>query len=206
MKKSLTRIIPVGFVLIVCMAVIGCRSAKPPIAFYTLTSVEAGHVTEIDQNAFKNISIGIGPVKFPEVLDRPQIVTRPYLNRIELSEFNRWGGDLRQDFLDVLTQNISIITGSDQVFKYTSSVNLKPFYRITLDVHQFDGRLGESVLLNVSWVLTINQASPEQQIFKKSVIKQPISGKGYEALVDAQSEAIKILSREIVDEIKRAGI
>ena len=206
MKKSLTLIIPVGFALIVCFSLAGCRSATPPIDFYTLTSVDAGQMSDIDRTAFKNISIVIGPLKFPEVLDRPQIITRPSPNRIELSEFNRWGGDLRQNFLDILTQNISIITGSDQIIKYTSSVNQTPAYRIILDVHQFDGRLGESVLLNVSWVMTINQAGSEQQIYKKSVINQPMSGKGYDALVEAQSNAVKELSKEIVYEIKRAGI
>ncbi len=204
MKKTLTRMILVGFALIFCMTVIGCRSASPPVAFYTLASVDASLPADMEQNDLKNISIGIGPVKFPEVLDRPQIITRPSPNRIELSEFNRWGGDLRQDFLDVLAQNISIITGSDQIFKYTSSVNQTPAYRITLDVHQFDGLLGESVLLNVSWAVIASGPNPVNNIMKRSFIKQPVAGNDYEAMVKAQSEALKMLSQEIVDELKRS--
>ncbi len=202
MRNTIKRSIPVALVF-VCISVIGCRSASPPVAFYSLTSLDAENMKDNDQAASKNMSIGIGPVNFPEVLDRPQIVTRLSPSRIEFSEFNRWGGDLRLDFLDVLAQNISIITGSDQIFKYPVSGNLEPAYHVVLDVHQFDGRLGESVVLRVSWALKKNQATPAQQILIKTVINQPVSGNGYEALVNAQSEAINILSREIASAIKK---
>lgn len=208
MRNTLKRFIPVGLVF-VCMSVIGCRSASPPVAFYTLTPVPVAQVPETgdtNQDAFKNISIGIGPINFPTVLERPQIVTRPSPNRIELSEFNRWGGDLRQDFLNVLAQNISMISGSNQVFKYSLSDNIEPSFRVKLDVHQFDGGLGEYVLLNVSWVLIESGGNhPVNNVIKRSVIKQPMVGNDYDAMVKAQSEALKTLSHEIVDELKRAG-
>jgi len=204
MRKTLTQLIPVGFVLFVTLAVIGCRSYSPPVSFYTLTPV-AAKMSDSDQDALKDISIGIGPITFPKTLERPQIVTRPTANTLILSEFDRWGGDLKQDFLNVLTQNISMMTGSDQVFKSPLSDGLKPAYRVTLDVYQFDGRLGESVVLNVSWVLKNTQAGTIHSVFKKSVIRQVVSGNGYDALVQAQSDAIKTLSRAIVDEIKLAG-
>ncbi len=207
MRNTLKRFIPVTLVF-VCMSVIGCRSTSPPVAFYTLTPVPVTQVSEADdanQDALKNISIGIGPVNFPTTLERPQIVTRPSPNRIELSEFNRWGGDLKQEFLNVLAQNVSIISGSEQVFKYALSDNIKPSFRVKLDVHQFDGSLGETVLLNVSWVVIESGANPVSKVIKRSVIKQPVDGNDYEAMVTAQSEALKTLSHEIVDELKRAG-
>lgn len=202
MRHTLKRFIPVALVF-VCMTVIGCRSASPPVTFYTLTPVPVAQVPDSDKDALKNISIGIGPVNFPKTLERPQIVTRPSPNRIELSEFNRWGGDLKQDFLNVLAQNVSIISGSDQVFKYALSDNIKPSFRVKLDVHQFDGGLGEYVLLNVSWVVIESGANPVNNVIKRSVIKQPVAGNDYGAMVKAQSEAILILSREIVGEIKK---
>lgn len=207
MRNTLKRFIPVALVFI-CMTVIGCRSASPPVAFYTLSPVPIAQVPgadETNQDTLKNISIGIGPVNFPTALERPQIVTRPSPNRIELSEFNRWGGDLKQDFLNVLAQNVSIISGSEQVFKYALSGNIKPSFRVKLDVHQFDGGLGEYVLLNVSWVVIESGANPVNKVIKRSVIKQPVAGNDYDAMVKAQSEALKTLSQQIVDELKRAG-
>jgi hypothetical protein len=158
---------------------------------------------ETNKDVLKKISIGIGPVNFPVTLERPQIVTRLSPNRIELSEFNRWGGDLRQDFLNVLAQNVSMISESEQVFKYALSDNIKPSYSVKLDVHQFDGNLGKYVILNVSWMVIESGGRAVNKVIKRSVIKQPVSGNDYEALVNAQSEAILLLSQEIVDEIKK---
>jgi hypothetical protein len=201
MKKNIIFMVLAG-ALIACMTVGGCRSASPPVAFYTLTSLEATQMKDNDQDVLKNISVGVGPIQFPEVLDRPQIVTRRSPNRIELSEFNRWGGNLNQNFLDVLTQNISIYTGSDQIFRYPVLNNLEPAYRVVLDVHQFDGRPGETVVLNVSWAVIASGNNPANNMMKRSFIKQPVAGDDYDALVKAQSEAIKTLSQAIADEIK----
>jgi uncharacterized lipoprotein YmbA len=205
MRNILRLSIRFGFVLFICMTVIGCMRSTPPVSFYTLTPVSSEQVMGTDQNSLKDISIGIGPAKFPQMLDRPQIITRPTANTLKLSEFDRWGGDLKQDFLNVLTQNVSIIAGSNQVFTFPWSDSFKPAYRVALDVHQFDGRLGESVLLNVSWVLKNTQADAGHSVFKKSVIKQAVAGNDYNALVKAKSEALKTLSQAIVDEIKQAG-
>jgi uncharacterized protein len=205
MRNILRLSIRFGCVLLICMTVIGCMRSTPPVSFYTLTPVSSEQLIGIDQNSLKDIAIGIGPVKFPQMLDRPQIITRPSANRLELSEFDRWGGDLKQDLLNVLTQNISIIGGSNQVFAFPWSGSFKPAYRVVLDVHQFDGRLGDSVELNVSWMVKKNQTIPDSPVFRRSVIKQAVSGNDYDALVKAKSEALKTLSQAIVDEINRAG-
>lgn len=148
------------------------------------------------------LDIGVGPVEFPGFLDRPQIVTRESLYRIELSEFHRWAGSFSEDFLRTLAKNISTLMPADRVAVYPWTDQFAPNYRIQLTVEQFDGMFGEEVVLNVKWSVW-NQKDTKQAIFKHIRIKEPISAENYDALVAAQSRAIETLSQAIVVEIER---
>ena len=202
MKKIFTQVIPMGLMLFICMNVMGCQKHTPPVSFYALTPITKSEVVPDSEHTLKDITIGIGPINFPRTLQRPQIVTRPSANRLDVSEFHRWGGDLKQDFLNVLIQNISMMVGSNQVFKYPWSNTVEPKYRITLDVNQFDGRLGKSVLLNTIWEIKQGNPGSEKTEIKRSIIEQPVSGDDYNALVEAKSRALKMLSIEITDKIR----
>jgi uncharacterized lipoprotein YmbA len=183
MKNAFTHLIPMGLMVFICISVMGCQKNTPPVSFYALTPMTTSDVLPGGQQTFKDVTIGIGPITFPRTLQRPQIVTRPSANRLELSEFHRWGGDLKQDFLNILVQNISMIMGSNQVFKYPWSNSFEPRYRVTLDVNQFDGRLGGSVLLNIIWEIKQGELGNEKIEIKRSIIEQPVSGDDYNALV-----------------------
>jgi len=188
--------------MFMCISVMGCQKNTPPVSFYALTPMTTSDVSPGGQQTLKDVSIGIGPITFPQTLQRPQIVTRLSPNRLELSEFHRWGGDLKQDFLNIMVQNISMIMGSNQVFKYPWSPSFEPKYRVTLDVNQFDGRLGESVVLNSIWEIKQGKPGKEKTEIKRSIIEQPVSGDDYNALVEAKSKALKTLSIEITDKIR----
>ena len=45
-------------------------------------------------NITPGVIIGVGPVKFPEYLDRPQMVTKNKEGILKFDEFNRWGESL----------------------------------------------------------------------------------------------------------------
>jgi uncharacterized lipoprotein YmbA len=150
------------------------------------------------------LAIGIGPVEFPKFLDRPQIVTRKSQNQIEVSEFHRWAGSFPGDFSRVLAKNISILLPSDRVAVYPWGEQFSPTYRIKLDVEQFDGQLGERVVLEVTWMVT-DQEGTKKLVVRKSLIEEPVSDKTYEALVVAESHALATLSRTIVQEIRKLG-
>jgi uncharacterized lipoprotein YmbA len=190
-----------GFYVLSSLAVIfiGCRAASPPVTFYTLTSLPT-HVSTSGQISLKDMSIGIGPVRLPKLIDRPQIVTRPAPNKVELAEFHRWGGYLNQNVSKVITNNIAVLTGSNQVLTYPWPADYFPDSWIELDVHQFDGQLGGSVLLNVTWTLKL--AGNDELYVKRSVIRQQASGNDYESLVVAKSQILEKFSLLIVRELE----
>lgn len=191
------------FLMVLFIAVLfaGCRSSAPPVEFYTLSptneTTEKANIAGADQT----ISIGVGPVEIPNILDRPQIVTRTGPNKLKIDEFHRWAGRLEEDFARVLAQNISVLLATDQVAVYPWGVDFKPRYQVALDIRYFEGRWGQDVLLEVFWRVI----EPQKQttlLAKKSVIKEPFSAKDYETLISTKSRAVATLSRKIAREIQ----
>jgi uncharacterized lipoprotein YmbA len=180
----------------------GCRSAPSPTAFYTLISVTKMEPARQSPAPRLDLAVGIGPVQIPEYLDRPQIVTRTAPDRLTLSEFNRWGGSLRQDFPRVVAENVAALLGTDRVLAYPWGDRLDPGYRVALDVQRFDGELGGAVVLKVTWIVTGREGKAPIAV-RNSMIEESVSGKDYDALVAAQSSAVAVLSREIADEVRK---
>jgi uncharacterized lipoprotein YmbA len=178
----------------------GCAST-PPVQFYTLSPMSAGAG---GPRLASGGAIGIGPVVFPEFLDRPQIVTRSTSNQIQVDEFHRWGGSVQEDFSRILVQNLSSLLGSNRVHVYPSREQLDIDYRVALDVQQFDGRLGGGVVLNAVWTL-VDESTTEPVLVRRFEFTAPASGADYEALVAAHSAALAALSQEIAREIRRVA-
>ncbi|MGD8881780.1 MAG: PqiC family protein [Desulfobacterales bacterium] len=180
----------------------GCGSSSQRVEFYTLnplTGIQAKANTPVTD---QKLSIGVGPVEIPEILDRPQIVTRSGPNKLNIDEFNRWAGRLDESFAGVLAQNISLLLATDQVAVYPWQTDFKPRYRIALKIRYFEGQWGKDVLLEALWSVS-GQQSQRTSTVRKSVINEPLPPEpDYEALVAAHSRAIAQLSREIVKEIK----
>ena len=179
----------------------GCRSATQPLEFYTLTPLAVMSEEKKAGESEDTLAVGVGPVEMPKINDRPQIVTRIGPNKVNVDEFHRWAGSLYEDFLRVLTMNLSSLLRTNLVAAYPWEDYFNPDYRIFMEVHQFDGKLGENVVLDVTWVLTGREAR-KILIVRKSELKEPINGMNYEAFVSAKSRILANLSRQIAYEIK----
>ncbi len=200
MRNILHALTPCLIICLLTLMVTGCRTNTPPAAFYTLNALARMETEHPEQGPDSRIAIGIGPVQFPEVLKRPQIVTRSGPNRITVSEFHRWGGYLDQDFLRVLAENIAILMPANRVVTFPWKGQADPAYWIACDVQRFDGQPGDSLVLNLAWTIK-RRGSTEVLEVRRSNIQQPVPGKDYDALVSAHSMALEQLSREIVEAI-----
>jgi uncharacterized lipoprotein YmbA len=201
MTRTLLSAKIIGLILFAALMLIGCRGSAPPVEFYTLsatrTQTQANRIT-----AEKPVSVGVGPVVIPEVLDRPQIVIRTSPNKLQIDEFHRWAGRLDADLARVVAENISLKLPTEQVAVYPWDANFEPHYQVTLDIRYFEGRLGEDVLLDVVWKVIDLQKGATLRV-KKSVIKKPLADKTYETLIITKSKAVASLSDIIVNEINR---
>ncbi|MEE4377524.1 MAG: PqiC family protein [Candidatus Competibacteraceae bacterium] len=189
----------VGLLAFCVLTISGCGTT-PSAKFYTLSPLNAAQTENPARPV--DLPIGIGPVSFPEFLDRPQIVARTSSNQLEVDEFHRWGGSLQEDFSRVLVQNLSALLDTNRVHVYPSQEQLDLSYRVAIDVQQFDGRFGEGVTLNAVWTL-LDEQKIEPLLVKRFQFTAPTPASDYEALVAAHSEALAALSQDIAAEMVR---
>lgn len=186
--------------LIACLlaaALSGCFGHSQPIDFYTLAPLPR---TSGGTGAAPGTIIAVYPAVIPASIDRPQIVTRTDENQIVLSEFNRWGGTLKDEISRVLVENLGILLADRRASVMTDNLALDPTYLVAVTFNRFDGRLGDSVWLNAAWTVR-DQKGKKTLAVKTSILQEKISGPGYVELVAAQSRALGTLSREIAAEL-----
>ena len=185
-------------VVLAGLTVAGCASS-PPSKFYQLSPEPSRTAITRDAPLEKAEMIAVGPVRIPDYLDRPQIVTRAGKNELILSEFDRWAGSLEIDVSRVLVEDISRLLPAERF----SAVAWTPYlegqgtasYRVEVLVEQFDGTLGDSVLLKAQWTVIAKDRST--LLRRESLIREAMNGSGYDAVVGTMSGALGKLSSEI---------
>jgi uncharacterized lipoprotein YmbA len=152
--------------------------------------------TGADTDHSGQISLGIGPVRFPGYLDRQEIVIRAAQNRFDLFEYDRWAEPLDENFTRVLTQNLSVLLRTDQIVAYPWPIDKKPHYRVAIQVLRFEANSAREAELSVRWAV-IDETGKEAPDLKESRLTRPAKEKSIDAAVAALSETVADLSREI---------
>lgn len=181
----------------------GCAASKPS-RFYLLeplgASAGAESISPIDQS----VGIGLGPVTLPDYLDRPQIVTRNSENRVIIDEFNRWSESLQSSFSRVVAENLSVLLQTDRVALFPWPKAIDVTYQVIIQVHRFDGILGEKSTLEAQWYL-VQKKGEKVLASQRSSLSQRMDGASYDALVASQSRLAADLSREIAGAVRKIG-
>ena len=198
-KKSLVRSSLISVSLSLLMSW-GCASS-PASRFYTLSSLSRPAKAKAEQPLSQGPTIGVGPIRFPDYLDRPGIVTRSSANTIEIAEFDLWAGSLKEDFIRVLAENLSILLETDKMVLYPYIGAVPIDFRIGMNLNRFEGAPGDRVVLEAAWVV-LQGPDKKEGIVQKSEITEPVSGSDYQALAAAQSRAVEKLGREIAKAIQ----
>ncbi|MBW2411406.1 MAG: membrane integrity-associated transporter subunit PqiC [Deltaproteobacteria bacterium] len=174
----------------------GCRTSSPPVEFYTLMPVIDASEEKTEANVRENLSVGVGPMEMPKSIDRPQLVTRSAPNVLSVDEFHRWAGSLREDFIRALTANLAVLLKTDQITAYPWENYFLPDYRIFLDVHRFDGELGNQMVLDITCTITDREGRRALYVHK-SRIEEPLPDTDFGTLVSAKNKTIATLSRQL---------
>ena len=182
------------------LALAGCASSKPS-RYYVLSALNPTQSAKADLA----VSVGIGPIEFPEYLDRPQIVTRGSQNRLYLGEFDRWAEPLEQNFARVLAENLAALLSTDDVHQYPWKRSARLNYQIIVSVNRFDAVIGGDTVLNVRW--TVSDGDGRTIVPPRaSRIAKPAASADYEAIVQAGSRALEELSRQIAAAIQEIEV
>jgi uncharacterized lipoprotein YmbA len=183
-------------VVVLSLLLAGCLgSPTRPSNFYVLNTDLAEPLPGRAAPA-PPLSVGLGPLDLPDLFDRPQIVTRPNANRIDLAEYDRWGGDLNKDLGRVMAQNLMGRLNTDAVLLYPWPAIRKLDFEVKVQFFRFDGELDKAAELEGVWRLLDGRERCEHAS-RRFHIEEPVAGSGYAGLVSAISRAVGRLSDDI---------
>jgi uncharacterized lipoprotein YmbA len=177
-------------VFVAALLAAGCLGGTAPTRFYVLAAVEGPAVS-----GERAVSVGVGPIGLAGYLDRPQIVTRPAADKIELGEFDQWGEPLRDGISRTLAEDLSrqMPSAKITIFPWRSLESVR--YQVVVDVTRFDGPAGGDVALEARW--RILDGSGKEVASKTTRLAESTGGAGYTLTVSSMSRALGALSREI---------
>lgn len=171
----------------------GCGST-PPSRFYTL-SASGGTV----KNA-SDVSVAVGPVSIPAVVDRPQIVVSVGPNQVRLEEFNRWALPLQNNIARVIAENLTAQLATSRVTLFAELTGADAEYRAIIDVQRFDSMPGEAAILEAVWVVRRMKDGKAER--GRTAVREPLQAKDYEALAAGHSRALARLSDDIANAVR----
>jgi uncharacterized lipoprotein YmbA len=171
----------------------GCGSA-PSSRFYTLSAGAAPAATP------SNLSVAVGPVSIPAVVDRPQIVVSTGPNQVRLEEFNRWASPLQNGIARVVAENLVALLGTPRVTLSSQVLSAEADYRAAIEVQSFESAPGEAAVLDAVW--TVRRAKDGTAQTGRTTVRELVQDKSYDALAAAHSRAVARLSRDIADAVR----
>jgi len=167
-----------------------------PTSFYVLRTIDEAEGGKEPLPGREGLSVGVGPVQLAAYLKRPHIVTIGTGNEVRLSDFDRWAEPLEDGITRVLSENLSLLLGTNRVASHSPRSLMDPQVTVTVKVVRLDGSLGGDVLLSARWSL-IDRKSDKVLLTRRSTYRHTVEGGDYGALVAAENRALEDLCREI---------
>ena len=176
------------------LAISGCVSIpnSPTPRYYALTVKNAGKEFKVPSGFI----IGIGQVKIPEYLDRPQMVTETSSKMIQFAQFDRWGESLDLGLARLVREDLAKILPSAQLILYPWNPSIQVKYQVSMEVIQLDSELDGNMDFAVQWMI-IDVTNSKTVEIKGFSIRRPVSPKDYAGFADALSVATASLSERI---------
>jgi uncharacterized protein len=144
--------------------------------------------------------VGIGPIRLPKYVDRPQIVSSGGDHELLLSDEAHWAEPLSYNFPSVVALNLSSLTCTKDVVVFPWRSGMPINYRVDIEVLRLDGKPGGNVYMDARWDVTKTSSPPEA--WRTSTFVIPTENSGYDGFVKAQSKAVGALSVEIAKAIQ----
>jgi uncharacterized lipoprotein YmbA len=177
--------------LLVVAATVGAGCAGSPPQFYTLSANGAAAPP-----AAPTCSVTVGPVSLPEIVDRPQFVVRVAENQVELAEHARWAEPLKGAIPRVIAANLTHALSDARV----SANSTDGDYRVLVEIQRFESVRGDAVTIDALWSVRPPKGAAARA--GRSVARESVTGRDYDALAAAHSKALAVLSDDIAQAIR----
>jgi uncharacterized lipoprotein YmbA len=190
--------------LVACLALAGCPSLRgQPVAF-RLFVLEATAAAPAGAGAGPaGVAVGIGPLTVPDYAGS-RLVHRVGPNEVRLSGTDQWAEPLRVGLQRVLVMNLSALLGSERVVAHPWRPELRPTWRIEIEVLRFERAADGAADLEARWTL---RRSEDLALMRQATTRltRASPGPGPDALVAAFSALLAEWSQELAAAVREAS-
>ena len=181
-------------IVVLALLLSGCMRDSKPVQFYMLNA-DSGVAGTTRVPAFANEPlIGLGPIRIPEYLNRPQMIVAITENQYRLSEDHRWAERLDQNISLALFKALPGQLGTDRIVRYPWPQRQAIDYQVGIDILEFNVNASGQSRLIAQWFV---KRKDKPTIDKHSVYQFPASTTDYDVMVKAQSQCLSKLGQEI---------
>lgn len=197
MRSRITRAALLG--LACAMLLAGCAGKTETMSYYSL------HVPQAPASAPAGdaVSVSVGPVTLPDVLKQSRIATGGEAGQYRLAEYHRWTGEVDRDMARALAERLSQSLGTENVSLFPWDQQIRPRFRVLVDVVAMGGSLGREATLTARW--TLLDTAGEGAVVRRTDAVQPLPDAEHSSWVAAQQHNVEKLADEIAAAIKAAG-
>jgi len=180
--------------------VAGCLGTSPNVSFFTMNATAVSSTAP----APDGLAIGVGPIRVPRYLDRPEWVTRPggSNSELEIDQFREWAGGFTANVSSALGQDLGAKLGTQRVVVYPTPSPFALDYRVAVDFHAFEGIGGDALELRATWVIRAGKDAEGGPWIGQSTIRRAIQSSGPQGLANAHDEALALLADAIAARIE----
>jgi len=172
----------------------GCMHDSKPVQFYMLNADSGVAGTTWVPSATQGPVIGLGPIRIPEYLNRPQMIVAITDNQYQLSEDHRWAERLDQNISLALFKALPRQLDTDRIVRYPWPQRQVVDYQVGIDILEFNVDASGQSRLIAQWYV---KRKDKPAIDRRSEYQFPASITDHAVMVKAQSQCLSKLGEEI---------
>ena len=179
---------------------VGACGSSPPVRYFALSPMDSVQQQDPDDA----VTLGVGPLRLPEYLNRSQIVTRGGGSELEVDEFSRWAEPLTQALHRVVSTDVDNMMNGVMViaFPWEAVVHNEVDYRLLGEVTRFDADRSGRVVLDIQWGITDTTGQATVVIRRSKYEKRAARPDDPAIVVSAMNDALVMFSRDVVSELE----
>ena len=185
----------------IALMLVSCAGKSPPSTYYLLNSITESVEMPKEASDPQALKIGIGPIRLPKYLDRPQVVIRTADNEARMAEFERWAEPLGENFTRVMIENLAYLLNTVYLHPHPWPNRVSVDYQVRVHVYQFDVTAGKHAELFANWMV-VSGDDRSILVQKNAVIRQSVDSKDTTKIVAALNATLDQFCREIAETIR----
>ena len=187
-------------IVVLTLLLSGCMRNSRPVQFYMLNADSGVADTVRVSAAGQGPVIGLGPIRIPEYLNRPQMIVAIADNQYRLSEDHRWAERLDQNISLALFKALPRQLGTDRIVRFPWSQRQVIDYQVGIDILEFNVDASGQSRLIAQWFV---KRKDKPTIDKRSIYQFPASTTDHAVMVKAQSQCLTKLGQEISETLRQ---